>query len=407
VTEQPFSSTTADLNGDGRLDLISANDESSTVTVFQQSAPGTFAAAGPDVALGTSTLTDRPTSISAGDLNGDGLIDLVSANSESSNLGVFFQGSAGVFSQAPDRMLLGRRPTSVQAADLDGDADLDLVAADPQAHDVTVFEQLGRGAFADDPIALGGAGSTDGAFSVACADLDGDGGIDVAALGSNSLGIFYGRFTAAVPQPNARLGAALPTALCITDVDSDGDLDLGTANLVGNNLRLFLNPGGGFSGQEGPRVLGGGTLTRGPQSILAEDLDGDGYVDIASANVGTPSIPRSVTIFFQVAGEFDPQPLVIAPPRAPGSLASADFDLDGDLDLALACVFPGNELALYSQTSPGRFVTSQDIPADGPVFLRAADWNSDGEADLAAALQRPVGPSGTFSDFIAIFFNGR
>jgi hypothetical protein len=115
----------------------------------------------------------------------------------------------------------------------------------------------------------------------------------------------------------------------------------------------------------------------------------------------------SITIFLQHAGEFDRQPLVIVPPRSPRSLAAADFDLDGDLDLALACAFPGNTLVLYTQTSPGRFVATQDIPADGPVFVRAADWNSDGETDLAAALQRPVGPSGTFSDLIAIFFNGR
>jgi hypothetical protein len=194
--------------------------------------------------------------------------------------------------------------------------------------------------------------------------------------------------------------------LCIADVDSDGDLDLGSADR--NDLRLFLNPSGGFSGKEGSIVLGGSGRTRDPRAILAEDLDSDGDVDIASANQGgIRGPPRSVTIFFQDAGAFDPQPLVILPPRSPRSLAAADFDLDGDLDLALACADPGNVLVLYTQTSPGRFVLSQEVPADGPVFLRAADWNSDGEVDLAAALQRPVGPSGTFSDLIALFFNGR
>jgi hypothetical protein len=131
-------------------------------------------------------------------------------------------------------------------------------------------------------------------------------------------------------------------------------------------------------------------------------------VDIASANNGFGGIAlHSVTIFFQDDGGFDPQPLAIVPPRSPRSLSASDFDLDGDLDLALACAAPGSVLVLYTQTSPGRFVASQEIPSDGPVFVRAADWNSDGEADLAAALQRRVGPSGTFSDLIAIFFNGR
>jgi hypothetical protein len=377
--------------------------------VFQQKSPGLFATTGPDLALGTSTTTDGPTSISAGDLNGDGLVDLVSANSESSNLGVFFQGSPGVFSQRPDRMLLGRKPESVQAADLDGDADLDLVSANPEAADLTIFEQLEPGVFASDPIALGGAGVTDGASSVACADLDGDGDVDVAAADPSGIAIFHGRFTAAAPLADARLGAAMPISLCIADVDSDGDLDIGAAT-ERNVLVLFTNPGGGFTGGEGPRVFGGRALTFAPQAILAEDVDGDGDVDLASANNGFLGAGfRSLTIFFQDAGEFHSQPLVIAPPRSPRSLSASDFDLDGDLDLVLACDDPGNAMILYTQTSPRRFVSLQEIggPLDGPVFVGAADWNSDGEADIAAALRRPVGPAGTFSDLIAIFFNGR
>ena len=85
---RPTSVTAADLNGDGALDLVSANEGSDNLTVFFQDPgdPGSFTE---PTAIGGPGITDLARSVTAADLNGDGALDLVSANLGSDNLTVF------------------------------------------------------------------------------------------------------------------------------------------------------------------------------------------------------------------------------------------------------------------------------------------------------------------------------
>jgi hypothetical protein len=82
--------TAADLDGDGDQDIVSANEFSGNLTAFFQLSPGSFADA--PLTLGGATTTTEPTSIATADLDGDGDQDLVSANSGGHNLTVFFGG---------------------------------------------------------------------------------------------------------------------------------------------------------------------------------------------------------------------------------------------------------------------------------------------------------------------------
>src|SRR6185503_8600375 len=139
-----------------------------TITVFSQGSDGEFS--GAPLVLSAPAIV-QPVALAAADLDGDRDIDLASANYGSHTLAVFFQTSPGVFSSEP--RLLGNssvtnHPHSVQAADLDGDGDLDLVSANFSGNSLAVFFQTSSGSFAVSPLLLtSSTGAIQGARSVA------------------------------------------------------------------------------------------------------------------------------------------------------------------------------------------------------------------------------------------------
>jgi len=168
------------------------------------------------------------------------------------NLTIFFQLSPGCFEKTPltlggDMVMQG--PFSVAAADLDGDGDLDLVSANRDGDDLTVFFQLSAGSFALDPVRLGDSATLEGPCSVAAADLDGDGDQDLVS--ANELGrdltAFFQLSPGSFETAPLRLGSggAFPASVLATDLDGDGDQDLILGNQVNvpvarGNLTVFF-----------------------------------------------------------------------------------------------------------------------------------------------------------------------
>ncbi|MCI0588938.1 MAG: VCBS repeat-containing protein, partial [Planctomycetes bacterium] len=349
--------------------------------------PGIYAS--PPLTLGGPGTTDGPSSLVAADLNGDGDLDLASANGYS-GLTVFFQESPGVFVASPP--ILGVDPISLAAADLDGDGDFDLASANNFS--LTVFFQDSPGVFGSPPLTLGGFPTTDGPISLAAADFDGDCDLDLAsanASGSN-LTVFFqespGVFTTS-PLTLGGFGVTnRPTSIAAGDLDGDGDFDLASVNLFGGALTVFLQDSPGFFASSS-LILGGPTTTDRPTSLAPADFDGDGDLDLASANAGGPNL----TVFFQESPRaFATSPLILGgsgTTDSPTSLAAADLDGNGHLDLASANG-GGSNLTVFFQESPRIYASPPLIlggpgTTDGPSSLVAADLNGDGQLDLASA----------------------
>ncbi|MFM2202094.1 MAG: hypothetical protein RL040_1294, partial [Bacteroidota bacterium] len=132
----PSSVTTADFNGDGKLDLASANSLGNNVSVLFGNGSGSFASA-TNYAVGTN-----PQSITAGDFNGDGFIDLITGNLNSPFLSFLRNTSQGYF--LPALQIQSTMTWSIDSADFNGDGFLDIVTAGLLGASVLISDGAGN-----------------------------------------------------------------------------------------------------------------------------------------------------------------------------------------------------------------------------------------------------------------------
>jgi hypothetical protein len=174
VGSNPYHLVSADLNGDGKLDVVASNYSSNSVSVLLGNGDGTFRAA-VHYSAGTGAIA-----AAVGDLNGDGKLDLAVANFGASRVSVLLGNGDGSFGAATS-FTVGSNPRGVVIADLSGDGRADLAVANDSSGTVSVLLGDGLGSFS--PAVSYTAGS--GSGRVAVADLNGDGRLDLVTSNYN------------------------------------------------------------------------------------------------------------------------------------------------------------------------------------------------------------------------------
>jgi hypothetical protein len=328
----PQGLAVGDMNGDGRVDIVTANSGSSTVSVLSGLVSGGFGPA----ATYTTGGTGLPYDVAIGDTNGDGRPDIVVPNSGQSTIGVLLGRAGGGFMPA-STYALGTNlvPSSIALGDVTGDGRLDIVAVvNGNAAGICVLAGLAGGGFTAPSIYSTGALSYPS--SVELADVNGDGRLDAAIniQGFNTVGILLG-------QAGGGLGvlSTYPIGfnnvtilgLAIGDVNGDGRPDIVTGlhsiNLIGV---LLGQAGGGFASP-----LTYGTNSRGPITETIADLNGDGRLDIVAANF----FGDNVGVLLSQA----PQPSLFAPAQnyatglnsMPTGVVTSDVNNDGRVDIVV------------------------------------------------------------------------
>jgi len=397
VDRGPKSLAVADLDGDGQLDLVSANEAGTVAVLLRRPASEAVSSlTGPFVAPVVYPMGGELTGLFAADLDGDGRVD-IGVNSQ---WAVGFVAARTNLATAPYTRIgsAPQYPRILGAGDFNGDGHLDFaIVGESKVH---VFLALGLGKFALPRTYSVGSDPSSGAV----ADLNRDGKPDLAVASSDGrvrvlLGKGDGTFAALA---DFSLGAG-PRELAVGDVDGDGAPDLVTANYgwqnVGNTGNLLLGRGDGTFGPAQVLALGPG-----PRSPALGDLDHDGYLDLVVVNPGVDDLGKTISVLFGRAnGNLGPR-TTYEVGTGPAAVALVDLNGDGHLDVVVAnrgkLLSPGQTLSVLMGNGTGCLAKPQTVVVPPwPTVLAVGDFNQDGRPDLA------VGASESKSRSVTLLLN--
>jgi hypothetical protein len=440
----PVSLTSGDFNGDGKADLVVVNF-GGTVSVLMGIGDGSFA---PAVDYGTG---QGPFTVATGHFHGGAKLDLATANAGSCIQNSCRNGSVSILpgrgdgSFASNRRYDSNAGYTVSAGDLNGDGvpDLALIGAGifPIPPGVSILIGLGKGVFApavnyslDFPVAMTLAdfdgdkqldlglvfsiprlgimrGNGDGTFQSAldfttsangpgiiAFDFDRDGKIDVAIPGGDSVSVLLGDGTFGTETKYNSTGAC---AIAEGDFNGDGIGDLATSTFNSTQVSILLGNGDGTFRKQADLIVPNATTC----ALVAGDLNGDGYDDlIVTGGSNTDNNVGWINVLISKGdGTFQPYQQNSTNGLAV-SVVTADFDGDGNLDVAAMGDFYAS---VFLGKGDGTFRPRTDYPlgvSNGALYpnqLLAFDLNNDRKPDLVLA----AGVSVTLNSAVPQFFN--
>ncbi|MBZ5548759.1 MAG: FG-GAP-like repeat-containing protein [Acidobacteriia bacterium] len=437
----------ADLNADGKLDVVESSEGGFNVAVFLGNGTGTFQTA-------KTYVVPCASAVAVGELTGDKKPELVVSSYYDGTVWVLLNKGSGNFQlssvyAADSSAMAIMTGMAIALADFNGDKKLDFVAGNPAGQFVTIGLGNGDGTFRDstlynesvqmwtngiavadfnldgslDIVQAGGGtgvglnvmlGTSHGVLGapasinlgasqwgpitfVRAADLDGDGKPDIVSSTPYSvgtpgvevlLGLGTGKFKTPVIYPVSTSSYAAAGALA--DVNGDGKLDIVTSNYDGSVSVLF-NKG---NGKYGTSIVSLG-VTADPSYIAAGDFNKDGKLDLVLSDWGAI---KTVLLPGKGDGTFQSPLAVSSSLRPTGPAMVGDFNKDGKLDLAILAYDFGGSMTIFLGNGNGTFATGatydlfpQDLSHQGQFAPSGTvvDLNADGNLDLAIAPRHP------------------
>lgn len=369
----------ADVNGDGLLDVVSASTIGNMVTLHQQGANNTFT----DQVI--TNQADRARSVVVTDIDNSGSQDIVFAALNDDIVG-FFR-NVGNFFLANVISVRAFEVIDVAVADFENDADIDVVAALRDVGDIILYRQEPFGSFQEVVV----SDSVPGVFSVAVGDMNGDGLLDVVAAGSTLNEFVLLQQTGSLTFSQTTIGTATtPRDAVLADIDGDGDLDVVGASSGDGSLRWFQN---NLPSAWSENLISASVPNAFKLSV--QDINADGSPDV----VLVQSNSNTATVFFNNGLGIFPSPMVLSTGLSNvRGVFTADVDSDGDMDIVTAsqnsdrvdwfvneCCSPVEDMGTCDGTQCGAIAFNPvmvSMSNDRPTSVVPCDLNNDGDLDL-------------------------
>ncbi len=362
---QPFSVTSADVNGDGNADLVIANcTDPGTVSVLINKGDGTFNTM-VDYAAGS-----YPYSVTGADVNRDGNADLIVTNTYSSphTVSVLIGKGDGTFYSKVD-YATGFQPKSVISADVNDDGNIDLITANYGT--VSVLPGKDDGTFHTKVDYTTGYDS----YCVTSADVNGDGKADLIVANqfsnSNNISVLLNKGDGTFfPKVDYETGSYSYSVIS-ADVNGDSNADLIVANFTSNTVSVLLNKGDGTFYSKVDYATGNH-----PYSITSADVNEDGKVDLVAANYSDSTVS---VLLGKGDGTFEIN-VEYTTGSVPHSVISEDVNRDGKADLIVVDNSPNKVSVLLNNSSvPSSTAFTEQIPValSSAIVISDIDGNAD------------------------------
>ncbi len=389
----PWGVASGDIDGDGKPDIVVANRTSGTISVYRNiSATGIITTS--SFVLSTNlTSGTSPEGIALADIDGDGKLDIVVTNNGSASVSVFRNsatiGSITSGSFARTDFITGSSPQSVAVGDIDGDGKPEIVTANfASPGGISVLQNTSSGSisFATKVDFV----TTVNFLSVALGDMDGDGKIDVVATNwPHGVSVFRNTATSGAinsgslaPKVDFTTGSN-PVGVAIADIDGDGKPEMIVTNYGVSTIGVFQNTAtsGIINSSSFAGMVTFGSLS-GPFSVSVGDIDGDGKPDLAAGyNGGTQvSIYRNTSFTGSITSSSFAVEVDFPTGGTPRQVAIGDLDLDGLPDVVSSNQLSNTFSILKNdplQSITGNFVICQNGPTSAlSEHARGGTWSS-------------------------------
>ena len=410
-----------DIDGDGDLDLATASSNDSKIAWHDNRTCGVVFPFQPPIASGQP---DGAASVVAADMDGDGDADVVAASSNNNSVS-WYENDGALFPSFTVHVVttVAGDAQTVHVADVDGDGALDILVAAPENGKIAWYENNGANppSFGERIVTVTAAAPR----GVHGADIDGDGDTDILVATSADRAITLWNNIGGDPpmfEPEVvSRGGLSPWAVKAADLNGDGRLDILYAALSSGRIAWLRESDEGWAeldiapGSEGGVGIAATGVALAALDLVTGDIDGDGALDVLSVSAHDDKVAwyRNSGTAFPTFTEFvlsqdpdgptdirvqslNPDTFVFSGIQegavdGASSVATADLDGDGDLDIAVTAVLD-DAVAWFENDGAGTFGTypyrGVSKASDGARTVVAVDINGDDRIDLVSGAFR-------------------
>jgi hypothetical protein len=359
------------------------------------SSPSNGMAAGPPLAFSKTVIPvgHAPGSVAVADVNHDGKPDVIVANTFDGTVDVLLSDGRGHLTRSiGSPFACGKNPNDIAVGDFNGDGNLDLAIANTETPYITILLGDGKGGFVPSAHSPFDTHSYPHVHGVAVADFNSDGKLDVVtdSWGHDQILMFLGdgKGDLFLPGQPFKTGKRPYQRLRTADFNHDGKPDVVTTDLDQNAVSVLLSDGkGGLHDAPGSPFPAG----RAPWAVAIDDMDHDGDLDLVvipyAPDVPDPEDVGVTVLLGDGKGGFRKMPgspFSLAGCEGPDRVVTGDINGDGLRDIVVTCA-QNNRLMLYLGSGHGGFTVSTQDVQTGWAGVAVGDLEGRGKDDIVVS----------------------